>query len=243
MNFGAIPGPPLALAWRGCCCVWPTQGVLKPHRGTVGLGATASERRDCRHENPPPSPQASPSICLLWLPFPLDVIVLAVRWYLRSACPTVTLKSCSPNAGSMSDWAPTVAERCAPSWPSSGTGWWWSGCRPMRPTSTRLRRCGPTSGQELANLACDTLGEVVQATGKGSSASVERGGCRICSCDASSSRCHDPAAPRPEPLQVVSKAEQAGEVVTHLHSACCVGALTEVNRVSGGPRSARSRCP
>jgi IS6 family transposase len=43
----------------------PNSGV-----GTVALAATASERRDCRHENPPPSPQASPSICLLRLPLP-----------------------------------------------------------------------------------------------------------------------------------------------------------------------------
>jgi hypothetical protein len=38
--------------------------------GTVALAAPASERRDWRHENPPPSPHASPSICLRQLPFP-----------------------------------------------------------------------------------------------------------------------------------------------------------------------------
>jgi IS6 family transposase len=44
---------------------------------------TVSEQRSCRHENPPPSPHASPSIGLHRLLFPTDVIVLAVRWYLR----------------------------------------------------------------------------------------------------------------------------------------------------------------
>ena len=50
-------------------------------------------------------------------------------------------------------------------------------------------------GQELANLACDTLGEVVQATWQGIERAVERGGCHIRSCDALASRWHDPAAP------------------------------------------------
>jgi hypothetical protein len=41
-------------------------------RGAVAFAVVAFERRDCRHENPPPAPS-----------FPPEVIVLAVRWYLR----------------------------------------------------------------------------------------------------------------------------------------------------------------
>jgi hypothetical protein len=38
----------------------------------------------------------------------------------------------------------------------------------MRPTSTRLRASWSNlKGQELANLACDTLSEVVQAARQG----------------------------------------------------------------------------
>jgi transposase-like protein len=35
------------------------------------------------HEYPSPSPCRSSAVCVLWLRFPSDVIVLAVRWYLR----------------------------------------------------------------------------------------------------------------------------------------------------------------
>ena len=52
-------------------------------------------------------------------------------------------------------------------------------------------------GQELANLTCDTLGEVIQATWQG----IER-----------------------------------------VRQACAWAPVTNVNRVSGRPRSARSRC-
>jgi transposase-like protein len=47
------------------------------------LAVTASERRDCRHENPSPSPYAVPRSAFTGFRFPPDVIVLAVRWYLR----------------------------------------------------------------------------------------------------------------------------------------------------------------
>ena len=53
-----LAAPELSEAWRH----WA--------EGTVALAASASERRDCRHENPPPSPHASPSIRLRRLPFP-----------------------------------------------------------------------------------------------------------------------------------------------------------------------------
>jgi transposase-like protein len=43
----------------------------------------AFKRRDCRHENSPPSPGCSPAVGLRRLPLPPDLIVLAVRWYLR----------------------------------------------------------------------------------------------------------------------------------------------------------------
>jgi transposase-like protein len=44
---------------------------------------TVLEQRDWRHENPPPSPCSRPAVRLRRLPFPSDVIVVAVRWYLR----------------------------------------------------------------------------------------------------------------------------------------------------------------
>jgi transposase-like protein len=43
----------------------------------------ASKQRDCRYETPPHSPSSSSAIWLCRLRFPCDVIVLAVRWYLR----------------------------------------------------------------------------------------------------------------------------------------------------------------
>jgi transposase-like protein len=47
------------------------------------LAAPAWLRRDWRHENPPPSPHASPRSAFAGFGFPPDVIVVAVRWYLR----------------------------------------------------------------------------------------------------------------------------------------------------------------
>jgi DDE domain len=72
--------------------VWVTSG----ERGLIGepvslpvLGEghcwvlrERAERRDCRHENPPPRPAATRS-AFAGFRFPPDVIVLAVRWYLR----------------------------------------------------------------------------------------------------------------------------------------------------------------
>jgi hypothetical protein len=41
------------------------------------------EEADCCHETLPPAPGYRPAICLRWLLLPPEVIVLAVRWYLR----------------------------------------------------------------------------------------------------------------------------------------------------------------
>jgi transposase-like protein len=51
--------------------------------GTVAFASTTAERRDCHHENPSPSLCRSFAVYLLWLSVPPEVIVLAVRWYLR----------------------------------------------------------------------------------------------------------------------------------------------------------------
>jgi IS6 family transposase len=51
--------------------------------GTVASAATASWQRDCRYENPPPSPCSRYAVRFAGFRFPPDVIVLAVRWYLR----------------------------------------------------------------------------------------------------------------------------------------------------------------
>ena len=44
---------------------------------------TAFEQRDCRHENSSPSSSSHRPLGLRGFRFPADVIVLAVRWYLR----------------------------------------------------------------------------------------------------------------------------------------------------------------
>lgn len=43
------------------------------------------EQADCRHENSPPSSRSYRPVCLRRLCYPPEVIVLAVRWYLRFA--------------------------------------------------------------------------------------------------------------------------------------------------------------
>ena len=47
------------------------------------MAATASERRECWHESPPPYPTPVSRAAFAGFRFPADVIVLAVRWYLR----------------------------------------------------------------------------------------------------------------------------------------------------------------
>jgi len=58
---------------NGCRSYW----------GTVASAATAPKQRDCRHENPSPSPGSRYASAFAGFRFPPDVIVLAVRWYLR----------------------------------------------------------------------------------------------------------------------------------------------------------------
>jgi len=53
------------------------------HGGTVASAATTSWQPDCWYENPPPSPCSCSAVGLRRLPLPPDVIVVAVRWYLR----------------------------------------------------------------------------------------------------------------------------------------------------------------
>ncbi len=56
---------------------------LGAHDGAVAFATTAFEQRDCRHENAPTSPCSCPTLHLSGFRFPPDVIVIAVRWYLR----------------------------------------------------------------------------------------------------------------------------------------------------------------
>jgi transposase-like protein len=54
-------------------------------RALLHLLRGSPERADCRHENPPPAPATIPRSAFAGFCFPPDVIVLAVRWYLRFA--------------------------------------------------------------------------------------------------------------------------------------------------------------
>src|SRR5215211_4010606 len=65
------------------CIPSPQRGVVRTLRGTVALAVTASEQRSCRHENPLLSPAPIPQSAFAGFRFPPEVIVLAVRWYLR----------------------------------------------------------------------------------------------------------------------------------------------------------------
>jgi transposase-like protein len=51
--------------------------------GAVSFAVAAFDPRDCRHETSPPSPAPMPRSAFAGFRFPPDVIVLAVRWYLR----------------------------------------------------------------------------------------------------------------------------------------------------------------
>src|SRR5215218_3569611 len=51
--------------------------------GTVASAAAVSEQRDSRYENSPPSSCTRNTVRFAGFRFPPDVIVLAVRWYLR----------------------------------------------------------------------------------------------------------------------------------------------------------------
>jgi hypothetical protein len=51
--------------------------------GTVASAATGSKQQDCRHENRHPRPAPATRSAFAGFRFPPDVIVVAVRWYLR----------------------------------------------------------------------------------------------------------------------------------------------------------------
>jgi transposase-like protein len=57
--------------------------VVRSRGGTVASAATASKQRDCCHENSPPSPCFRDAVAFAGFRFPPDLIVVAVRWYLR----------------------------------------------------------------------------------------------------------------------------------------------------------------
>jgi transposase-like protein len=67
----------------------PGLAVALVHHSQVAWAAllhvlrAGPEQADCRHENPPPAPGYRPTVCLRRLLLPAEVIVLAVRWYLR----------------------------------------------------------------------------------------------------------------------------------------------------------------
>ena len=69
------------------------------------MAATASQRRDCRHENPPPSPKPVPRSAFSGFRFPPDVIVLAVNFAAatdntgKGTSGLVGLMPCGPSAG------------------------------------------------------------------------------------------------------------------------------------------------
>jgi hypothetical protein len=65
---------------------------------------------------------------------------------------------------------PIAATRCGRSSPASAIGWWWSGC-PAMPLSSKATEAlwGNLKGKggELADLAGDTLQEVIGAAQRG----------------------------------------------------------------------------
>jgi hypothetical protein len=64
-------------------------------------------------------------------------------------------------------WPPTAASCCVPGLGGSGPGWWWSRCpatpelNPVEPLWASLKGTG------LANLAGDTLEEIIAAVERG----------------------------------------------------------------------------
>jgi hypothetical protein len=62
----------------------------------------------------------------------------------------------------------TAARRWVPGWVASGPGWWWSHCPALRPTSKAVEALWSSlKGVELANLAGETLQEVIAAAERG----------------------------------------------------------------------------
>jgi hypothetical protein len=69
-------------------------------------------------------------------------------------------------------------------------------CYPPVAPSGQMQQCRPTSrAKSWPTWPATPSARLSKRPGKGSSASVERGGCRIRSCDALASRWHDPAVP------------------------------------------------
>jgi hypothetical protein len=65
-------------------------------------------------------------------------------------------------------YPPTAATRWAPGCAASGTGWWWSHCPATPPNSKAVEPLWSNlKGVELANLAADTLAEVIAAAERG----------------------------------------------------------------------------
>jgi hypothetical protein len=58
-------------------------GHSKPRKGTVAFAVTALEQRSCRNEKSPSSLCSSSLSAFAGFRFPSDVIIVAVRWYLR----------------------------------------------------------------------------------------------------------------------------------------------------------------
>jgi hypothetical protein len=78
--------------------------------GAVAFAVTAFEQRDYRHDYSSPSPRSHHSLGLRGFRFPPDVIVLAVRWYLRFGLMLATTGR----------WTQAEAAPREPLWMSSG---------------------------------------------------------------------------------------------------------------------------
>jgi hypothetical protein len=70
------------------------------------------EQTDWCHENPPPAPGYYPAICLLRFCFPPEVIVLAVRWYLRFKLSYRDVEELLTERGVQVDHVPSTAGCC-----------------------------------------------------------------------------------------------------------------------------------
>jgi hypothetical protein len=100
-------------SFRHCCICW--------ERAWCRQTAAMRTRRPC------PAPVARSAFA--GFRFPSDVIVLAVRWYLRFGLSYATSRSCSPSVGSMPTTSPSPggccgSRRCLPTPPGpAGIAW------------------------------------------------------------------------------------------------------------------------
>ena len=107
---------------------------LGAHDGAVAFATTAFEQRDCRHENAPTSPCSCPTLHLQRLPLPPDVIVIAVRWYLRFGLSYRDVEELLAERGVEVDhvtvyrwvqrFTPLLAEAARPCRHAVGDRWW-----------------------------------------------------------------------------------------------------------------------